>query len=46
MTDIVVLKVGDRMAECEMRIIENGSEKAYYVEFVKENNGVWRLNFY
>ncbi|MCK9417800.1 MAG: hypothetical protein M0R70_00295 [Nitrospirae bacterium] len=46
MTDITVLKVGDNIAECEMRIIENGSEAAYYVVFTKDNNGIWRLNFY
>ncbi len=46
MTDIVLLKVGDNIAECEMHVIENGLERAYYVEFVKDDNGVWQLNFY
>ena len=46
MTDITVLKVSDSIAECEMRIIENGIEAAYYIVFTKDNDGIWRLNFY
>lgn len=46
MANIVLLKMGENVAQCEMRITEGGSEKAYYVEFVKDNDGVWRLNFY
>jgi hypothetical protein len=46
MTDIVLLNMDDNVAECEMRTTDSGTEKAYYVEFVKDSYGFWRLNFY
>lgn len=46
MSDINIVRVKDRIAEYEMRKIEDGVEHAYYIEFVQDVDGVWRLSFY
>ena len=46
MNDVNIVRVKDNAAEYEMRKTEGGVEHAYYVKFVKDEDGVWRLSFY
>ena len=46
MSDIYLIRVTNGVAEYEMRKIEGGVEHAYFVKFVQDVDGVWRLSFY
>ncbi len=44
--DINLVKIWDDVAECEMSAIQDSVEYSFYVEFVKDVNGVWKLRFF
>lgn len=44
--NLVVLDIGDNLARFELRKSEGGVEDAYYIEFVKDYDGVWKLHFF
>ncbi|MDA8240530.1 MAG: PKD domain-containing protein [Nitrospiraceae bacterium] len=41
-----LVKVTDDVAEAEMSAVQDKSEYSFYVEFVKDSNGVWQLRFF
>jgi hypothetical protein len=43
MSDIQCVKAGDSWAEYDIRITEDGVEYSYYVLFVKDENGLWKI---
>jgi hypothetical protein len=43
LSDIQCIKVGDNWAEYDIRITEDGVEYSYYVLFVKDESGLWKI---
>lgn len=46
MGNIVILRVEDRLAEYEMRAVQNGIEYAFYIKFIKDFDGLWKVYFF
>ncbi len=46
MGDIHLVRISDDVAECEMTAVQDGIEYSFYVEFVKDVNGLWKLRFF
>jgi PKD repeat protein len=46
MRDIKPVKIGDNNAEFEMITTVDGGEHSFYVEFVRDVDGFWKLNFF
>jgi YVTN family beta-propeller protein len=44
--NIQLIKITDDVAEYEMLATQDGTEFSFYVEFVKDSNGVWKLRFF
>jgi YVTN family beta-propeller protein len=44
--NVRLIKIYDDVAECEMLAIQDGVEYSFYVEFVKDSNGIWKLRFF
>jgi hypothetical protein len=46
MGDISVQTIEGRVAEYEMLATQDGVEKSFYVEFVTDLDGIWRISFF
>ncbi len=46
MGNITLVKIEDNIAEYKMTAAQNGQALSFYVEFVKDKDGVWRIRFY
>lgn len=46
MGNIRLIRITDDVAEYEMLATQDGVEYSFYVEFVKDSNGVWKLRFF
>jgi len=46
MGDITAVKIDDSVAGFEMHAVVDGTERAYYIEFIKDIDGSWKLNFF
>ena len=46
MGNITLVKITDNMAEYEMTATQDGQTLSFYVEFVKDTDGIWRIRFY
>lgn len=46
LTDISLVRVGDNQAEYQMLRVDAGTTLSYFVLFVKDADGVWRLKFF
>jgi len=44
--DIRFVAVRGNFAECELLTVENGRTLSYYVEFIRDVDGIWRLAFF
>jgi len=44
LSDMQVISVTPYTAEGDLRIIENGTEFSYFVLFVKDDDGIWRIH--
>ena len=43
----IVMKHGEGgVVEYEMLVIQDGSERSFYIEFVIDIDGIWRINFF
>jgi len=43
LTDLHVVKIGSDDADCEMLRTDNGRRRSYFVRFVRDYDGVWRV---
>ena len=41
--DIRLLEIRENVVEYELLTVENGKRISYYVEFIRDTDGVWRL---
>ncbi|MEW6420046.1 MAG: hypothetical protein AB1480_18355 [Nitrospirota bacterium] len=41
--DIKLISVKDGIAEYYMKKLENGKEYAYFIYFVRDENGIWKI---
>ena len=46
MGNITLIDIGDNVAEYEMTATQDGQTFSFYVEFVRDTDGIWRLRFY
>lgn len=46
MGNITLVKITDNMAEYEMTATQDGQTLSFYVEFVRDMDGIWRIRFY
>lgn len=46
MGNIALIDIGDNVAEYEMTATQDGQTFSFYVEFVKDEDGIWRIRFY
>lgn len=46
MGSITLIRLEDNLAEYEMIATQDGVEYSFYVEFIKDKDGVWRLTFF
>lgn len=46
MGSITLVKIVDNVAEYEMTATQDGQTLSFYVEFVKDTDGIWRIRFY
>ncbi len=46
MGNITLKALENNKAEYEMTVIQDGVERSYYIEFVVDSNGIWRINFF
>jgi len=46
MGDIKIVGMQDRVAKYEMVIVEDGEETSFYVEFIKDIDGLWKISFF
>jgi hypothetical protein len=46
MGDIEIVAMQDRVAKYEMVVIEDGEETLFYVEFIRDIDGLWKISFF
>ena len=46
MEDITMKQSENGFAEYEMITIQDSSERSYYIEFVIDSDGIWKINFF
>ena len=46
MGDITLVDITGDTAEYEMRAVQDGRALSFYVEFVRDEDGIWRIRFY
>jgi len=46
MGNITLINIGDNVAEYEMTTTQDGQTFSFYVEFVRDTDGIWRIRFY
>lgn len=46
MGNITLVKIVDNLAEYEMTATQDGQTLSFYVEFVRDTDGIWRIRFY
>ena len=46
MGSITLIRLEDDLAEYEMIATHDGVQYSFYVEFIKDKDGVWRLTFF
>jgi len=46
MGDIELVEVRGNFAEYEMLVIREGEERSFYIEFIKDGDGIWKINFF
>jgi hypothetical protein len=44
--NIRLARVTNDVAECKMLAVQEGVEYSFYVEFVRDSNGIWNLRFF
>jgi hypothetical protein len=44
--DIRLVEVREDLAEYEILVVEDGQRLSYYVEFIRDEDGLWRVNFF
>jgi hypothetical protein len=44
--DIWIIGIRVDLAEYELLVVEDGQTISYYVEFIKDTDGLWRVNFF
>jgi hypothetical protein len=40
------MNITDDVAEYEMPAIQDGIEYSFYIQFVKDSDGIWKLRFF
>ncbi len=40
------LEFSDRIAKYEMVVVEDGEETSFYVEFIIDIDGLWKISFF
>jgi len=43
--DVRIVEIREDLAEGELLVLEDGRSISYYVEFIRDTDGLWRLNF-
>ncbi|MBI4822832.1 MAG: PKD domain-containing protein [Nitrospirae bacterium] len=46
MADIRLIESKGNRAEYDLLMVKESTEHAFYVEFVKDVNGIWKINFF
>lgn len=46
MGNITLVKIVDNLAEYEMTATQDGQTLSFYVEFVRDTDGIWKIRFY
>ena len=46
MGNITLIKIEDNVAEYEMTATQGGQTLSFYVEFIRDIDGIWRIRFY
>ncbi|MFQ5658012.1 MAG: Ig-like domain-containing protein, partial [Candidatus Methylomirabilales bacterium] len=44
--DIRIVEVREDLAEYELLVVEDGQSISYYIEFIRDTDGLWRVNFF
>jgi len=43
LADIQLIEKTDNLVEYDIKVFRNGNEYSFYLEFSKDNNGIWRI---
>ncbi len=46
MGKIMMKEIEDSLAEYDMTVIKDEIEESYYIEFIKDHKGLWKINFF